>query len=227
MATADARIAYMTGEYPRATDTFIQREIAALRKLGMHVQTFAVREPAGNLITDEAQAAESAATRYLLPAGTPELLRAHAAVFFRGPRRYFRSLRLAFTTRAPGVSRTVKQLAYFAEAGMLAEQMRRRKLDHLHNHFSNSSCSVAMLAAEMGGFTFSFTMHGPSEFFEPKVFAIDEKIRRAAFVACISYFCRSQAMVFVEQSEWEKLKIVHCGVELSPRLAGVAGGRGA
>ena len=26
------RIAYLTGEYPRATDTFIQREVAALRR---------------------------------------------------------------------------------------------------------------------------------------------------------------------------------------------------
>src|SRR5690606_11508129 len=27
------RIAYLTGEYPRATDTFVQREVAALREL--------------------------------------------------------------------------------------------------------------------------------------------------------------------------------------------------
>jgi colanic acid/amylovoran biosynthesis glycosyltransferase len=220
MSTIDGRIAYMTGEYPRATDTFIQREIAALRKLGLHVQTFAVREPAGHLITDEAQAAESAATNYLIPTSPVGLLRSHAWAFFRSPRRYIRSVHLAISTRAPGIARTIKQLAYFAEAGVLAEQMRRRKLPHLHNHFSNSSCSVAMLAAEMGGFSFSFTMHGPSEFFEPKVFALDEKIRRAAFVACISYFCRSQAMVFVEPGQWEKLKIVHCGVEDAPRLAG-------
>jgi hypothetical protein len=29
------RVAYMTGEYPRATDTFIQREVAALRGRGV------------------------------------------------------------------------------------------------------------------------------------------------------------------------------------------------
>ena len=31
------RIAYLTGEYPRATDTFIQREVAALRAHGIEV----------------------------------------------------------------------------------------------------------------------------------------------------------------------------------------------
>ena len=37
------RIAYLTGEYPRATDTFIQREVAALRENGVDVYTFSVR----------------------------------------------------------------------------------------------------------------------------------------------------------------------------------------
>jgi glycosyltransferase involved in cell wall biosynthesis len=180
-----------------------------------------VREPAGNLITDESQAAEYANTHYLIPANVLAVMRAHAVLILRKPRRYFRALRLAIATRAPGMARAFKQFAYFAEAGLLADQIRRRKLRHLHNHFSNSSCSVAMLAAEMGGFGFSFTMHGPSEFFEPRLFALDEKIRRAKFVACISHFCRSQAMVFVEPGQWEKLKIVHCGVVSPvPCLAG-------
>ena len=42
------RVAYMTGEYPRATDTFIQREVAALRAQGVHVETFSVRKPPEN-----------------------------------------------------------------------------------------------------------------------------------------------------------------------------------
>jgi colanic acid/amylovoran biosynthesis glycosyltransferase len=48
-------------------------------------------------------------------------------------------------------------------------------------------------------------MHGPSEFFEPHYWRIDEKLRRALFVACISHFCRSQAMVFAPQEKWDKL----------------------
>jgi glycosyltransferase involved in cell wall biosynthesis len=107
------------------------------------------------------------------------------------------------------------QMAYFAEAGLVARHLAEEQLTHLHNHFSNSSCTVAMLAAEMGGFTFSFTMHGPAEFFEPKFWCVDTKIRRALFVSCISNFCRSQAMVFSSQKKWDRLHIVHCGVDPS------------
>jgi len=36
-------IAYLTGEYPRATDTFIQREVAGLRAQGFDIRTCSIR----------------------------------------------------------------------------------------------------------------------------------------------------------------------------------------
>jgi hypothetical protein len=36
------RVAYLTDQYPRRNETFIQREIAALRRLGVRVETFSV-----------------------------------------------------------------------------------------------------------------------------------------------------------------------------------------
>ena len=208
------RIAYMTGEYPRATDTFIQREVAALREAGVHVETISVRKPAEKENIDPYQQAERTRTRFLLPAGPWELFTSHIKLLFRSPRRYFGALRTALFVRPGGMKALAWQLAYFAEAGLVAGHVRNHQLSHLHNHFSNSSCSVAMLAAQMGGFTFSITMHGPMEFFEPKYWRIDEKIRRALFVCCISHFCRSQAMIFAPQEKWDRLHIVHCGVDL-------------
>ncbi|HZL36046.1 MAG TPA: glycosyltransferase family 4 protein [Tepidisphaeraceae bacterium] len=209
------RIGYMTGEYPRATDTFIQREVAALRETGVHVETFSVRKPAENENVGPEAQAERAATSYLLPACPWDLFKTHVALLVRSPGRYLAALRTAIRVRPPGVKALLLQGAYFAEAGLVARRMRGHQLTHLHNHFSNSSCSVAMLAAQLGGFTFSFTMHGPAEFFEPKYWRVDEKIRRALFVCCISHFCRSQAMIFAPREKWEKLHIVHCGVEMS------------
>lgn len=210
------RIAYMTGQYPRATDTFIQREVAALRARGVHVETFSVRKPSAKENVGPETEAERRRTYYVLPFRVGTLLSSHLKLLFGSPGRYLRAVKTMLTVRPPGVKAFVWQLAYFAEAAVVARRVRDLGLVHLHNHFSNSSCSVAMLAAEMGGFSFSFTMHGPAEFFEPKYWRIDEKIRRARFVACISHFCRSQAMVFAPQDKWSRLHIVHCGVD--PRL---------
>lgn len=216
----------MTGQYPRATSTFIQRDVAGLRRNGVHVETIAARPPAAHEYVGAEQQAERDRTYYLLPPNPLKLLKAHARLLLTGPGRYFSAMRLALRTRSPGVKALVWQFAYFAEAGLVADRMRQRGLTHLHNNFADSSCSVAMLAAAVGGFEFSFTMHGPTEFFEPYRWRLDEKIRRAKFVSCISHFCRSQAMVFSPPEAWEKIRIVHCGVDPDAYRPGRHEGRG-
>lgn len=221
------RIAYLTGEYPRATDTFIQREVGALRQLGVDVRTFSVRRTSDEHIVGSEQEIERSGTFCLLPPKPIELLGSHLALLVESPVRYLRALKLAWSIRQPGFRGHLYQLFYFAEAGVLARQIRIAKIEHLHNHFANSSCSVAMLAAELGGIRFSFTMHGPAIFFEPHRWRIDEKIRRALFVACISHFCRSQGMVFAPVEAWSRMHIVHCGVDvdLFDRREHAEGGR--
>ena len=205
-------IAYLTGEYPRATDTFIQREVAALRGLGWEVLTHSVRAtPPAHHVGPE-QRAEHAATYAVQPrAKRPgTLLRAHGAMLGR---RWMSALRLAWATRPPGAKAGLWQAFYFLEAGVLAHRLRETGAVHLHNHFGNSSCSVAMIAAEMAGVPFSYTMHGPMEFFEPRHWRIDAKVARARFVACISHFARAQGMIFADPAHWDRMRIVHCGVE--------------
>jgi glycosyltransferase involved in cell wall biosynthesis len=42
---------------------------------------------------------------------------------------------------------------------------------------------------------------------------IDAKIGRAAFVACISHFARSQGMLFSDPAHWGRMHVVLCGVD--------------
>jgi len=209
------RIAYHTGEYPRATDTFIQREVAALRKLGVTVETFTVRRTGREHLVGQDQRDEAERTFVVQEAARNplRLIGSHAGAFVRSPARYARAAAQAWRIGWPGLSGRLLSLAYFAEAGELAAELRRRGIRHVHNHFANSSCSVATLASTMGGIGLSFTMHGPAIFFEPAKWRIDAKIAQARFVACISHFCRSQAMIYADPVTWPKLHVVHCGVE--------------
>jgi glycosyltransferase involved in cell wall biosynthesis len=210
----DGPVAYLTGEYPKVSHTFIAREVAALRAQGLKVLTCTVRRAAPKDVVGPDQKAEAATTFCVLEtARAPlRLVGAHLGLLARSPGRWFAALRLAWATRSPGLRAHLWQLFYFAEAGVLARYLQARGVVHLHNHFSDSSCSVTMLTSAMTAIPFSVTIHGPAELLEPRRWRLDEKIARARFVACISHFCRSQAMLFSDQAHWGKLRIVHCGV---------------
>lgn len=208
------RIAYMTGEYLRVSPfVFIHREIEVLRRLGAHVETISIRNvDAKELVSDE-QRREQAQTYFVLDQSPLTFLRAHLSLFVRRPGAYMRARWLAWRTRGPGFRAWLRMIAYFLEAGVVADRMHRQKLDHLHNHLADSSCTVAMIAAELGGFSFSYSIHGPGIFYEPMLWRIGEKSSRALFTRTISHFCRSQVMAFTPQEHWARLHIVHCGID--------------
>lgn len=209
------KIAYLTGEYPRATDTFIQREVAGVRAQGIEVLTCSIRRTGIEHLVGEEQREEAKNTFYVLSAAKslPHFFRCHWRGFRRAPSRYFGGLKLAVRIRPAGIKALVYQLFYFAEAAVLADRLLASDVTHLHNHIAKASCTVAMITSKISGIPFSFTLHGPDIFFEPHHWRLDEKISQASFVSCISHFCRSQAMAFSPSEQWGKLHIVHCGVD--------------
>lgn len=207
------RVGYFTMEYPRATDTFIQREVAAVRDLDIEVVTLAARRPGDDHMVGDEQRAERERTHYLLPASAAAILSSQARLVLRHPGRWLRGVALAASTARPGLRGGLYQLFYFLEAGLLAARVDEHELDHLHAHFGDVATSVAMLAGALSGRPFSFTLHGPGVFFDAHVWHLGTKIERADFVACISWFCRSQAQLLSSEAMAEKLHIIHCGVD--------------
>jgi glycosyltransferase involved in cell wall biosynthesis len=210
-------IAYLTGDYPKVSHTFILREVEGLRAQGLEVLTCSIRKPSAADFPGPEEVKALAETFYVkaTAANPARLIAAHVRLLARAPGRWFSTLGLAVRTRSPGLKALLWQLFYFAQAGVLAEHLRSRQVRHLHNHFGNSSCSVAMLCSGLSGIPFSFTEHGPAIFFEVDRWALGEKIARARFVVAISHFCRSQLMLFSAPEHWCKITIVHCGVEVS------------
>ena len=210
------RIAYLTGQYPEVSLTFILREVEALRDLGVHVQTCSIRRTPPSQHPGPAEKEAARTTFHVLEAvKNPAKLIAAQGYLISRPGRYLRALRLAWKTRAPGWKAAAYQLVYFAEATILARFLEREKIDHLHNHFTFGAATVAMLARELTGIPYSFMLHGPADLFEPYRWALAEKAARARFVATISHFARAQLMFFSAPEHWHKYHIIHCGVRPS------------
>ncbi len=107
----------------------------------------------------------------------------------------------------------LKALGYLAEAILLIAWLRQQNIKHIHEHFANPTALVALLCKSYGGFTFSLSIHGPDVFYEVATSALEEKVREAEFVRCISHYCRSQLMRILPYSKWGNQHIVRCGVD--------------
>jgi colanic acid/amylovoran biosynthesis glycosyltransferase len=86
---------------------------------------------------------------------------------------------------------------------------------------------VALVATRYLGIRLSLTLHGLCDFDFPAGPLLGDKIRESAFVACATQYGVAQAMRLSHPSQWSKLFVARCGVELdklpAPRPEAAAG----
>lgn len=209
------RIAYLVSQYPAASHTFIRREIFALRARGTAIDTFSIREPSPNERVSESDREEFEATFYVLPFDVPKLVQAHATMLAKRPAKYLKTLGLAMQHRVPGVKAFVWSLAHFGEAVIVAQELERRGVEHLHNHFANAGANVGFLATRFLDLPWSLTLHGISETDYPAGNLLPAKLEAATFAICISHYTKAQMMRVVGFEHWSKLMLAHCGLDLT------------
>jgi glycosyltransferase involved in cell wall biosynthesis len=205
-------VGYLVSEYPAPSHTFIRREIEALRGAGVPIVTYSVRPPA-HVLSNPRERQAAAETFVVLRAGAVRIASANLAALVRRPGRYLSTLGLALRHRVPGLRSLLWALFHLAEAVMLAQRMRADGVARLHNHFGNAGATVGLLAAHFNGVPWSLTLHGISEFDYPAGNLLPEKLERADFAACVSYFGMAQAMRLTRPRLWHKLRVVRCGLD--------------
>jgi colanic acid/amylovoran biosynthesis glycosyltransferase len=206
------RIAYLINRYPAVSHSFIRREILALERRGHDVLRISIRGWDDELQGEEDKL-ERTRTRFVLMGGAGPLVFAFLRLLVTHPVRLMKALGLAWKVSRRADRPFDIHLIYLLEACLVAAWLRTENITHLHAHFGTNSAEVAMLVHQLGGARWSFTAHGPEEFDKPQFIGLPEKIRRANFVVAISSFGRSQLMRNVTHEHWQKIKVVHCGLE--------------
>jgi colanic acid/amylovoran biosynthesis glycosyltransferase len=199
--------------------TFILREVQGLRRLGLEVDAFSIWRTRRENLLAEADCAEHERTYAVLPPRPAALLSAHAAAA-AAPVAYLACLVAALRLGAPGLRGKLLGLSWFVEAMVLWRECRRRGISHVHAHLNGTAPAVALLVARFGRraaprggrFTWSLTVHGPTEFYDVQTERLAAKLHEADFVVAISDFAKSQLMVHLDERHWPKLEVVHCGV---------------
>lgn len=212
------KLGYLVNTYPRASHSFIRREILALERLGHTVHRIAMRSDRASLM-DPADLAEDARTEHVMAGGLLAVARSGLGWMARHPARAITAVGLALRCGAagaggaPGTGGRLRHLVYLLQGAHVARRAADLGITHIHAHFGTNSTTVAMLAHALSGPKFSFTTHGPEEFDAPAALSLATKLDRAAFGVAISSFGRSQLCRWAEPAQWNRLHVVHCGIE--------------
>lgn len=204
------KIAYFLNHYPAVSHSFIRREILAIERQDFEVQRIALRGWNAHLVDLEDEQ-ERQRTRYVLREGVRALIVPTLRAALWQPRRFFSALRLALRMARNSDRSLPYHLMYLAEACRVLPWLQTFGARHIHAHFGTNSAEVAMLVHVLGGTPFSFTVHGPDEFLRPM--GLEEKLRRCSFAVAISEFGRSQLFMRAQTENWDKIKVVYCGLE--------------
>lgn len=205
-------VAYLANRYPAPSHTFIRREIEALWDAGVHVERFSIRKPSGRIFFEDLR--ERSLTTVLLD-GVFFMLFTVILTPLKYPLGFLKALVMAFQQGHKSERGYLINLAYLAEACVLARHMDMRGVKHVHAHMGTNPTTVAMLCSALSGVTFSFTCHGPEEFDRASQWHLRDKIERASLVFAVSSFCRSQLYRHCPHTMWDKIHVVHCGVDAS------------
>jgi glycosyltransferase involved in cell wall biosynthesis len=207
------KFAYLLSEYPTLGHTYLLREVRQLRGMGWDIQTISIRRPGHRPSPlSAAEAEELASTWYIVGGGLLPCLRSHAVTFVTRPIRYLRGLAAAWRFGRWNPRQTLLATAYFAEAVCAGGRLHRAGITYVHSVYSTT---VALLLSQVFDINLSMTLHGPAEFTDPEGFAIREKVRTAQLVGSISYFGKSQIMLWSSSSDWHKLVVTPLGVDIS------------
>ena len=208
-------VVYIVHRFPRVTDTFIFREIRALQKQGLSVKVVSVWRPKDSETLPQVLKDWENDVSFLLPCGFLRAACDILAMLGRHPLRFAATLVLALRTSRPGLRGLLFQMFYLFEAILASSRIGDQRKIQLHNHFGDQSGTVTMLAAKFCGLPYSISFHGPHVFFDPLGQRIKDKALRTAFNRCISFYCRSQIMLFMDNYEPVRCPIIHCGVNSS------------
>ncbi|MEO1621950.1 MAG: glycosyltransferase, partial [Cyanobacteria bacterium J06632_3] len=206
-------VAYLINQYPKVSHSFIRREIAGLEASGVDVVRYSIRSCAEGLV-DEADRAEQKKTRVLLDEfSILGLVGCLLLTFFQRPIAWLRCFGVLLKLSWRSQRSLPYHIAYFAEACVILRWTAQAGVSHVHTHFGTNATEAAMLCHMLGGPSYSFTVHGPTEFDRPLMLSLPEKISRATFVIAVSSFGKSQLCRWCGYQHWDKIHVVHCGVD--------------
>ncbi|MGP1271821.1 MAG: glycosyltransferase family 4 protein [Phycisphaerales bacterium] len=220
MSDRKGPILYVAGELPKLSETFVYREVQGMRRRGVAVVTATVHDPRPGFADEDLKRMAANVIRIYGPgkgAVMLDVLRSLRRAPLRTLGTVGRGLVDAAAARRLGFGRRLKTIWQCLAGVALAYRVRGKDCTHVHAHFAHVPATIAMHTARQLGVGFSFTGHANDLFRERTL--LEQKLRRASFVACISEWHREWYREIVPVAD-RAAPVIRCGVDTEEFTAG-------
>ncbi|HEY3999889.1 MAG TPA: glycosyltransferase [Candidatus Xenobia bacterium] len=207
------RIAYYTWHFPVLSQTFIHREISALRSAGLDLHILAEGAEDVDLADADARQLLDRVT-YTEPWDRARLARYRRR--FLGARPLFSIRLLAFIVghRYHEFKSWQDDLRLFDKAMYVAGLLQERNFTHVHSPWADLSAFVALLAARLTGISYSVQARAHDVHRHSYLVALREKFESAEFVVTNTRYNVQHLRTMVPASVWPRVHLIYNGVNL-------------
>ncbi len=220
------RILYVVAEHPSLTETFVSREMQALRGHGFEVGRFVLRRgraaATDGLSTEAGGAAE--AVDFAPPCWSASWLLDLLATAWRSPRPSWQALRGLARAGGGRLPAWFKAWRRLGVAAGLAAVVRRRRIDHLHAQFAFVTADLARAVARLTGVSFSVGTHAWDIFGQPPA-AVRRHLEGAVFLTVCTEMGRRHLRELLPTWPEDRLLLVRHGLASGPEPTADAAGQ--
>jgi colanic acid/amylovoran biosynthesis glycosyltransferase len=187
---------------------WISLELGVLKREGIPFELHAMRLPDSVFYSSDWARDLNESTRSIYPCPWVQFALSMFLAPFLFRSRFFACFWNAFTGKRESPRARIAGVAHLLAACHWARMIRHEDVSHIHAQWAHSCATIGMYGAWLLNKTFSFTGHG-ADIWRDRC-ALEDKIKRSLFIACISEFHRR---LYLENgAQPEQLTIVYCGI---------------
>ncbi len=203
------KVLYLVSLFPCWSETFIVRELHALKKLGFDLEIYSLKPHSEDMVHDDAKALLEN-TSY--PSNALVLMLHAIVMFIRRPLVNVGIL-LAITRRlAKHPEALVKSLITVVLGLDAAYTLKNNPPERLHAHWATYPSTAAWVISKNLNIPFGFTCHAHDIFLENHL--LTEKVRDASLCVTISDFNIRFIGSLIGKHTEGKFNVIHCGVDI-------------
>ena len=202
------KLGILVSQFPELHETFILKELLALREAGIDLRIFSLKRCRDRIIHPEARSLLPA-TEYA-PLASLGVWGEALLEFLRSPLRSVAALGEALADARDPVS-LVKAVVFYLKSLAFSRRARRLKVTHLHAHWATFPTTAARILGKVADLPFSFTAHAWDLYVQNPT--LKEKVEAAEFVVTCTAYNQSYLKALSPHSE-RKIVLNYHGVEL-------------